>query len=123
MKIFADTTSGSVRINEEVSEALALQREIRDMELELARIKATHPPDNVSSARYFLNMCDISDASQRLTINQASELLDEQIAEIQRLTDTLDTTSSKVDKAREEVAAITKEVSCLLPSVEYVGMN
>lgn len=35
-------------MNAEVAEALALQKQIRDMELELARIKATHPPENVS---------------------------------------------------------------------------
>jgi hypothetical protein len=37
-----------MKVNAEVAEALALQKQIRDMELELARIKATHPPENVS---------------------------------------------------------------------------
>lgn len=32
----------------QVSEGLALQKKIRDLELELARIKATHPPEDVS---------------------------------------------------------------------------
>lgn len=36
-------------MKEEVDEAISLQKQIRDMELELARIKATHPPENVSS--------------------------------------------------------------------------
>jgi hypothetical protein len=35
-------------VKREVGEAAELQKQIRDMELELARIKATHPPENVS---------------------------------------------------------------------------
>ncbi len=32
----------------QAAEASALQKQIRDVELELARIKATHPPEDVS---------------------------------------------------------------------------
>jgi hypothetical protein len=35
-------------VTNQVSEAVALQKKIRDLELELARIKATHPPEDVS---------------------------------------------------------------------------
>jgi hypothetical protein len=34
-------------MNSQLAEAQALQKEIRDMELELARTKATYPSDNV----------------------------------------------------------------------------
>lgn len=35
-------------MTQQLVEAQTLQKQIRDMELELARIKATHPPENVS---------------------------------------------------------------------------
>lgn len=34
-------------MTQQLVEAQTLQKQIRDMELELARIKATHPPENV----------------------------------------------------------------------------
>jgi hypothetical protein len=39
---------GREKVKQEISEAARLQKQIRDMELELARIKATHPPESVS---------------------------------------------------------------------------
>lgn len=69
-------------------EAQALQKQIRDMELELARIKATHPPEN------------------RMTINQANDTLDSQIVEIQQLTDEREATQAQIDQTREAVARI-----------------
>lgn len=35
-------------MRQKVSEVAELQKQIRDAELEIARIKATHPPDTVS---------------------------------------------------------------------------
>jgi len=40
--------SEHVRVSQKLSEVQAAQKKIRDMELELARIKATYPPEDVS---------------------------------------------------------------------------
>lgn len=56
-------------------------------------------------------------------MNQASDLLDEQIAEIQRLSDTLDTTGASVDRTREEVANTTKEVNCQMCICVLFGLQ
>ncbi|GFZ46197.1 hypothetical protein JCM24511_04444 [Saitozyma sp. JCM 24511] len=82
-------------IKSRFAEAQALQKSIRDMELELARIKAKHPPEN------------------RLTVPQANEILDQQINDIERLTEEISTTGKKVDVAREEVSRTAKEVQRL----------
>jgi hypothetical protein len=39
-------------VKAQLAEAQSLQKSIRDMELELARIKAKHPPENVKSPRF-----------------------------------------------------------------------
>lgn len=51
-------------MSQQLVEAQALQKQIRDMELELARIKATHPPENV---------CDLSLQSFLLNADNPSE--------------------------------------------------
>lgn len=43
--------SGNIVIKKRLAEAQSLQKQIREAELELARIKAKHPVDNVSSAQ------------------------------------------------------------------------
>lgn len=48
---------------------------------------------------------------QRLTVPQANEILDQQINDIERLTEEISTTGKKVDVAREEVSRTAKEVS------------
>ncbi|WVO12826.1 hypothetical protein L204_100434 [Cryptococcus depauperatus] len=83
------------KMTSQLSEAQALQKQIRDMELELARIKATYPPDN------------------RMTANQANEILDAQIDEIQRLTDEREVTQAEADRTREDVARVAQEVQRL----------
>ncbi|WVQ98684.1 hypothetical protein IAU59_005815 [Kwoniella sp. CBS 9459] len=83
------------QMTEQLTEAQAIQKQIRDMELELARIKATHPPED------------------RLTTAQANEKLDHQIEEIQDLTDRISTTQSQADSARDKVAKVAKEVQRL----------
>ncbi|UOH81520.1 hypothetical protein LQV05_004191 [Cryptococcus neoformans] len=78
-------------MTQQLVEAQTLQKQIRDMELELARIKATHPPEN------------------RMTVNQANDTLDSQIVEIQQLTDEREATQAQIDQTREAVARTAKE--------------
>jgi hypothetical protein len=42
-------------VTNQVGEAVALQKKIRDLELELARMKATHPPEEVSRLQNLLS--------------------------------------------------------------------
>ncbi|WVQ78048.1 hypothetical protein IAT38_000129 [Cryptococcus sp. DSM 104549] len=95
VKLAEDSTQKHKEMSHHLAEAQALQKQIRDMELELARIKATHPPEN------------------RMTIKQANETLDAQIDEIQELTDALGSTQTETDQTREEVAGLAKEVQRL----------
>ncbi|KGB74278.1 hypothetical protein I307_05009 [Cryptococcus deuterogattii 99/473] len=82
-------------MSQQLVEAQTLQKQIRDMELELARIKATHPPEN------------------RMTVNQANDTLDAQIVEIQQLTDEREATQAQIDQTSETVARIAKELQRL----------
>ncbi|KIR58679.1 hypothetical protein I314_05518 [Cryptococcus bacillisporus CA1873] len=82
-------------MSQQLVEAQTLQKQIRDMELELARIKATHPPEN------------------RMTVNQANDTLDAQIVEIQQLTDEREATQAQIDQTSEIVARIAKELQRL----------
>ncbi|ODN84746.1 hypothetical protein L202_00625 [Cryptococcus amylolentus CBS 6039] len=77
----------------QLSEAQALQKEIRGMELELARIKATYPPEN------------------RMTISQATDTLDAQTVELGQLMDDKEAVQAEADRTRGEVARIAKDVS------------
>jgi hypothetical protein len=45
-------------------EAQALQKEIRNMELELARLKANHPPEEVSCQGHVKRSQSLSDDSE-----------------------------------------------------------
>ncbi|WVQ70141.1 uncharacterized protein L199_008366 [Kwoniella botswanensis] len=95
VKLAEDNAQKHKQVSTTLSEAQVLQKQIRDMELELARIKATHPPEN------------------RMTTTQANETLDAQIVEMERLTDAISSTQSQTDIAREEVAKVAKEVQRL----------
>ncbi|WVQ71594.1 hypothetical protein IAR50_001134 [Cryptococcus sp. DSM 104548] len=79
----------------QLSEAQALQKEIRGMELELARIKATYPPEN------------------RMTISQATDMLDAQTVELGQLMDDKEAVQVETDQTRSEVARIAKDVQRL----------
>ncbi|ORY33785.1 hypothetical protein BCR39DRAFT_519226 [Naematelia encephala] len=79
----------------ELAEAQAIQKQVRDMELELARIKATHPPE------------------ERMTTARAYDTLDSQTEEMQKLTEAISTTATRADTAREQVAKGLKEVKRL----------
>ncbi|ODO11521.1 hypothetical protein I350_00301 [Cryptococcus amylolentus CBS 6273] len=79
----------------QLSEAQALQKEIRGMELELARIKATYPPEN------------------RMTISQATDTLDAQTVELGQLMDDKEAVQAEADRTRGEVARIAKDVQRL----------
>jgi len=46
-------TTDHAILTEHTSEIAKLQREIRDMELELARIKTAHPPEDVRTTLGF----------------------------------------------------------------------
>ncbi|KAK8870084.1 hypothetical protein IAR55_000654 [Kwoniella newhampshirensis] len=95
VQLAEDNAKKHVEMSQQLSEAQALQKHIRDMELELARIKATHPPEN------------------RMTIAQANETLDAQILEMERLTDAIASTQSQADSTRDEVAKVAKELQRL----------
>ncbi|WVW83168.1 hypothetical protein I302_105186 [Kwoniella bestiolae CBS 10118] len=95
VKLAEENAQKHIAMSEKLAEAQALQKQIRDMELELARIKATHPPEN------------------RMTTAQANDTLDAQIVEMERLTDAISSTQSQTDTAREEVARVAKEVQRL----------
>ncbi|WWD15623.1 hypothetical protein CI109_100045 [Kwoniella shandongensis] len=92
VQLAEDNARKHVEMSQQLGEAQALQKQIRDMELELARIKATHPPEN------------------RMTIAQANETLDGQIVEMERLTDAIGSTQAQTDSTREEVARVAKEL-------------
>ncbi|KAK6902882.1 hypothetical protein L486_08378 [Kwoniella mangroviensis CBS 10435] len=95
VKLAEDNAQKHKQVSTKLSEAQVLQKQIRDMELELARIKATHPPEN------------------RMTTTQANETLDAQIVEMERLTDAISSTQSQTDIVREEIAKVAKEVQRL----------
>lgn len=48
LKVWSDMSKGNIVIKKRLAEAQSLQKQIREAELELARIKAKHPTDNVS---------------------------------------------------------------------------
>ncbi|KAK4684696.1 hypothetical protein P7C73_g5473, partial [Tremellales sp. Uapishka_1] len=77
------------------AEAASLYKEIRDMELELARIKATHPPET------------------RLTFDQANEVLEQQVNEIQTLCDAIDSQGERVKAVEYHLTRTVKEVHSL----------
>ncbi|KAE8538047.1 hypothetical protein D1P53_006114 [Cryptococcus gattii VGV] len=91
VKLAEENAKKHGEMSQQLVEAQTLQKQIRDMELELARIKATHPPEN------------------RMTVNQANDTLDAQIVEIQQLTDEREATQAQIDQTSETVARIAKE--------------
>ncbi|WWC90102.1 uncharacterized protein L201_005035 [Kwoniella dendrophila CBS 6074] len=95
VKLAETNAKKHTEMSQRLLEAQALQKQIRDMELELARIKATHPLEN------------------RMTTSQANDTLDAQIVEMERLTDALSSTQSQTDTTREEVTKVAKEVQRL----------
>ncbi|WWC69508.1 uncharacterized protein I206_103450 [Kwoniella pini CBS 10737] len=95
VRLAEDNAKKHTEMSQGLAEAQALQKQIRDMELELARIKATHPPEN------------------RMTTAQANDTLDAQIVEMERVTDALSSTQTQIDSTREEVAKVAKEVQRL----------
>jgi len=50
--VFAVLTSEHAAVTKQLAEVQSVQKQIRDMELELARIKATYPPENVSFVQF-----------------------------------------------------------------------
>ncbi|KAL7422301.1 hypothetical protein Q5752_002947 [Cryptotrichosporon argae] len=78
-------------LGKKVAEVAAAQKEIREMELELARIKAAHPPED------------------RLTTDRANEVLEQQTAEIERLTEASGVQGARVDALRDDVGRTHKE--------------
>ncbi|RXK36705.1 hypothetical protein M231_06012 [Tremella mesenterica] len=86
-----------LNLSNTMTEVQKEQKQIKEMELELQRIRTTYPPDH------------------RLTSSQAEKVLDEQVVEIQRLTEEISTTVVETDKAREEVTRLAKEVQRLGP--------
>jgi hypothetical protein len=60
---------------------------------------------------HVLRVFVLTTCAQRLTVPQANEILDQQINDIERLTEEISTTGKKVDVAREEVSRTAKEVS------------
>lgn len=95
VKLAEENAKKHDEMSQQLVEAQTLQKQIRDMELELARIKATHPPEN------------------RMTVNQANDTLDAQIVEIQQLTDEREATQAQIDQTGETVARIAKELQRL----------
>ncbi|KAK1925016.1 hypothetical protein DB88DRAFT_487631 [Papiliotrema laurentii] len=82
-------------VTKQLSEAQEVQKKIRDMELELARIKATYPAEN------------------RMTITQAEEILDQQTEEMQRLTEEQEEATQSAEEARTKVARTAKDIQRL----------
>ncbi|WVF72244.1 hypothetical protein IAT40_007056 [Kwoniella sp. CBS 6097] len=95
IKLAEDNAAKHAEMTRQLAEAQAIQKQIRDMELELARIKATYPPED------------------RMTTAQANDKLDNQIEEIQDLADRISSTQSQADSRGEEVAKVAKEVQRL----------
>lgn len=132
--LYADVT-GHTAIRNDVSQVAALQKQIRDAELEIARIRATHPPDTVRPFHhplvYFIFRfppraragSEISSEgqsrqksmlmNQRLTTDQANLKLDEQIEQMRELQEVSDQNTARVDNVRNEVSRTTKEVARL----------
>jgi hypothetical protein len=52
-----------------------------------------------------------ADGTQRLTVPRANEILDQQVIDLERLTEQIGATGTKVDLTREEVSRTAKEVS------------
>ncbi|CAD6569536.1 MAG: hypothetical protein TREMPRED_005287 [Tremellales sp. Tagirdzhanova-0007] len=78
-------------IQKQLAEAQSIYKQIADMELELKRIKATHPPES------------------RLMVHQAIEMLDAQTVQIEALTEGLSSTAEKTDYTAEEVVRTRRE--------------
>jgi hypothetical protein len=94
-------------VTKQLVEVQSVQKQIRDMELELARIKATYPPENVSRR---LNDDDLY-LWKRITAAQAGDILDEQTAELERLMEEQTETGRETDEVREKMTRTAKEVS------------
>ncbi|ORX39846.1 hypothetical protein BD324DRAFT_615220 [Kockovaella imperatae] len=88
------------RVSSQVSEAQALQKKIRDMELELARIKANYP------------------SGKRVTIAQAQDILEQQTEEMQKLITDTEEANKKRDEVREQVSSASKDLQRLMKDKE-----
>ncbi|KAL7416379.1 hypothetical protein BDY24DRAFT_379560 [Mrakia frigida] len=96
-RVAEEVATGHAQLTNEVQETDQLSKEIREMELELARLRTTVP------------------VSERMTITEANELLDNQIMEIQTLADEVESKSAKVDETKRELGRLVKVVDRLGP--------
>jgi microcystin-dependent protein len=106
-------------VTKQLSEAQEVQKKIRDMELELARIKATYPAENVRASTSIIpdhSRTVRALIQKRMTITQAEEILDQQTEEMQRLTEEQEEATQSAEEARTKVARTAKDVSIALGS-------
>lgn len=102
----------------ETKEVADLDKDIRELELELARLRSKYPLEDVSPPPPLI--CTLmprahpalitAPVSQRITTEQAEEVLDNQIVDMQNLEEEKKAVSSQVDEVREELARTAKEV-------------
>ncbi|TIC01884.1 hypothetical protein E3Q18_00525 [Wallemia mellicola] len=84
---------------QELSSANELLSEIQEMQLELAKLRATHPPE------------------QRLTPAVAQEILDDQIIEMQNLSDIKEQQALERSQLTEEIKTLTDQDERLQPEL------
>lgn len=83
--------SEQVALSGKMTETQALHKQIKEMELELQRVRATHPPDS------------------RMTVRQAEARSDEQIMELEEMTERCDRAESELKVVEHGVKSTAKE--------------
>lgn len=119
--------TGHTQLSNDIQEAELLTREIAEMELELARLRTTVP---VNEASYTFSslpseamLTRFLTSIQRLTTDEANDLLDAQIVEIQTLSDEVQAQSTRVDETKRELAKLAKEVRNLSSSQQRASIS
>lgn len=86
-----DSLAEQAALSSKMTETQALHKQIKEMELELQRIRATHPPE------------------QRMTVRQAEARSDQQIMELEELTEQCDRADDELRVVEHGVKSTAKE--------------
>ena len=127
--IVRSSCSAYAEMVKETKEVADLDKDIRELELELARLRSKYPLEDVSDPRFPTSWSRLgyyhspqfvlthlgssitfSVHPQRITTEQAETILDNQIVEMQNLEEEKKAVSAQVDEVREELARTAKEV-------------
>ncbi|CDZ97854.1 hypothetical protein [Phaffia rhodozyma] len=97
IKVADEVSSDHDQLTQDIQQAEHFSKEIREIELELSRLRQSVP------------------LVDRMTIDEANEILDNQIIAMQMIADDGDAQVRNVEEAKREVANLMKEVDRLEP--------